>query len=677
MDTKRLYDRPPFSWQGKSEQTIQNDRNWLESITRNSAPLSDGWAKARIVQLAYLPPPGAESLTTEGKLTYAGLSEAEIVRFLRDGVDLTQHPDFDRQVTESFVINTLNAWKAKQFAQAISRNFDVYADRTLSNTFLVVSTAPISLDVDRVLPPSDRFRPLFNVDELAKIVHAHDVKRLTLRTHGYSNPAAGFYQIFRDEANGLNSDPNQTGTPPLTSDHFYVGYHWPSEQPITSPGLWKDYRKAPGIVLKFLLVLSALSGIFGTLLYLFLWIVGLPILMLPERFPPLAPLWRWSHMGTVAEYAVQLHWLIPTIFMLWLLLFLLLRIVVYQRDRYRAIHYGAPDLAEFFWRLDTALDKPENWAVKPDQNGKSDRERRIKVNLLGHSMGALVVVNMLRILSDRFGKDEHGILKPDSILSFNEDETDDIGKHLELDKLILASPDIPLEFLREGRNNYVRSAMHRCRRIYLMSSDRDFVLRYLSTLANWFIEPSIQMAGLRLGNVYLREVSNVKPGKRRKRNSFRRGNGASLEQPTIPEYLPYIRIMLHSEKAVQPTSSYDLFRKFNYLDCSEMGGSGRDGGVNSVPLKLNGINGLLIDALNMAWFGLGTTTGINRLDIHGGYFQTQTRSFQILKFLLTASPFLSDEVIKTEIEMMVKGSPIRFLASQPWIMPKAEDADVK
>lgn len=30
----------------------------------------------------------------------------------------------------------------------------------------------------------------------------------------------------------------------------------------------------------------------------------------------------------------------------------------------------------------------------------------LNVNLIGHSMGGLVLVNVLRILSDKFGKDE-------------------------------------------------------------------------------------------------------------------------------------------------------------------------------------------------------------------------------------------------------------------------------
>jgi hypothetical protein len=170
------------------------------------------------------------------------------------------------------------------------------------------------------------------------------------------------------------------------------------------------------------------------------------------------------------------------------------------------------------------------------------------------------------------------------------------------------------------------------------------VLRYLSTLSNWFTEPSIEMAGLRLGNVYLQPM---------------RLAGST-------PYRPYIRIMVHSEAAVQPTSAYDLFRKFNYLDCSEMRGQNGIGGVNSAPFKLNRFNGLLIDAINTTLFLLK----VKQLDVHGGYFQTNTRSFQILQFLIT-TPDLADEAIKAQIEQLIVGTPIRFLPSQPWVMPES------
>jgi hypothetical protein len=663
--TARIYGRSPLTWDGKSPETVRNDCNWLESIVRNAAPLSDWWTKARIVQLAYPLPPGAKPTKTRGAPTYAGLSESEIVDTLRNTVDLAQYPDFAREVDENYVIKTLNAWKSQQFNQAISRNFEVYADRIHRNVFLVISTTPVSLGVDRVLPASDRFRPLFNVDEFARIIHSQNVQRLTLRTHGYANPASGFYDHLRAEADSLNSPtpaPNAT-TPPtaLSANHFYVGYHWPSEQPVTSPGLWVDYLTAPGVVVKFLVSLAVVAGIVGSVLYLLLQFLIVPLLNWLGRWLLLAPL---SQLSTITHWAVRWSWLIPAVFLLWLLLFLLLRIVVYQRDRYRAIHYGAPDLAEFFWRLDRAISNPDNWET-PVPSNQPDRDRRMGVNLVGHSMGALVLVNVLRLLSNDYGREDKEIVKPDSVLTPGEDTADDIGEHLELDKLILASPDIPLEFLREGRNNYIRSAIRRCRRIYLLSSDRDIVLRYLATLGNWFSEPSIQMAGLRLGNVYLKQAAisqqstQVTP---------------VPETPTIPPYIPYVRILLHSEPAVKPTSSYDLFRKFNYLDCSQMSGAGKDGGVNSVPFKLNRFNGVLIDLINTTWFSLGTTLGINHLDVHGGYFQTKTRSFAIIKFLLTVDPQADDDLIKAKLEEQLQGSPIHFLPSQPWVMPKPDVA---
>jgi pimeloyl-ACP methyl ester carboxylesterase len=610
----RCYESLPFSWQGKAPETIQNDCRWLESIVRNAAPFSDWWVKARIVQMAYPLPSHRSQQQVCGSPMYAGLvSEQEIADVLRSQCDAQQYAYCHSYLTKEYVVETLNCWRTQQFSQAVSRNFEVYADRRFANVFLVTSTATVSLDVNRQLPPGDRYRPLFNVDELATTMHAVNAEQLTLRTHGYSTPAPGFYWLLANEADALNSPDPKTNTPTLKDNHLYIGFQWPSEEPVKSPGLWVDYGTHPGIVLKFLLVLSILAGVVGTLFYLLLRLVE-----------PVG--WFWAFL---------------TVFILWLIVFLLLRVVVYQRDRNRAVHYGAPDLAEFVWRLDAALNKPKNWSPNATEvEITRNTQRSLKVNLIGHSMGALVMVNMLRVLSDRFGKDDLKTLVPDSIAPVNE-AVEKIGDHFQLDNLILTSPDIPLEFLREGRNNYVRSAMRRCRRIYLMSSDRDTVLRYLATVINWYSEPSIQMAGLRLGNVYLKRTQSSQ-------SSFR----------------PYVRIMLHAEAAIQPTSSYELFRKFNYLDCSQMQGDGGKGGVNGVPLPLNVLTALPIDFLNTILFLLG----INKLDVHGGYFQTHTPAFRIIKFLLTAN-FLADEVVKAEIEELTAGTPIRFLPSQPWTMP--------
>jgi len=596
----------PFSWDGKPPETIRNDCNWLESILRNAAPLTDWWLKARIVQLAYPKPP----LPTGDPDAYQGLgSEQAIVVALQSQCHpAADYPDCIAAITEAYVTETLKCWCDRQFSLAIGRNFEVYADRQYDNVFLVTSTAPVSLDVDRQLPASDRFRPLFNVDELAKRIHAANTQQITVRTHGYSTPAPSFYTMLCNEAASLNLAEPKTLNTVLEPGHIYIGYQWPSEQPITSPGLWRDYRNHMGIVVKFLAVLGILAGIVGLVLFL-----------------PFRLLAALNLLGTVL-----------TVFVLWLLAFLLLRIVVYQRDRYRAIHYGAPDLAEFFWRLDAALSKSKNCPPNlATESLRACQTTRINVNLVGHSMGCLMLVNMLRILSDRFGKDERRAILPDTQEAA--DASDSIGDHFLLNSLILASPDIPLEFLREGRNNYVRSAIRRCSRIYLLCSDRDTVLRYLSTVGNWFSEPSIQMSGMRLGNVYLRPIDTT-------------------------ELRPFVRIMVHSEAAVQPTSSYELFRKFNYLDCSCMRSDDGKGGTNGIPLPTNQITALPIDLINT----MLCLFGVNGLDVHGGYFQIDTPSFRIIKYILTADD-QSDEAVKAQIQRLADPS-ILFLPSQVWLM---------
>jgi hypothetical protein len=287
MGTQPIY-ALPLRWKPDNPAQNENDRRWLESIVRNAAPFSDWWAKARIVQLAYAPPtlpPGKRQPKVGGIQIYQGLDEFQIVQLLQQCCNSEDHPEFVRQIDEEFVIQTLNAWKSYRFTQAISCNFDVYAHRQYRNVFLVVSTAPVSLNVDRVLPSTDRFRPLFNVDELAQIMHGQSVNRLSLRTHGYANPAKTFYDFFDQEATALNQ-PMGESSRTLRDDHFYIGYHWPSEQPFTSPGLWADYLRPLGIVFKFLFVLSAIAGVIGSLLFLLLQFAIVPLLRVVGQLLP-------------------------------------------------------------------------------------------------------------------------------------------------------------------------------------------------------------------------------------------------------------------------------------------------------------------------------------------------------------------------------------------------------
>lgn len=634
-------------WQWKSGVQGKNDREWLQSIMDNAAPFSDWWTKAKIVQLAHELP-----------------SEEAIVERLKSQSKLTNYEFFTEAVDRKFVIDTLNKWKSQNFTQAIGRNFEIYADTKYDNVFLVTSTANVSLGINRYLPTKlriSRFRPLFNIDELAQLIRNGNFEYLTLRTHGYANEAKGFYQGFIDEAESLNQQNKQT-----ENKHLYIGYQWPSEAPFVSPSLYLDFRKNWDKVGKFLLVLTAASAIAGTIFTLALQWLGFPLF---NGLGKLANL-IWHNFSIGVNSTVQFSSIIIFTFIFWLLAFLLLRLLVYQRDRYRAIHYGAPDLAEFFWRLDNALNKKEN------SPAKQNKPTPLKVNLVGHSMGCLVLVTTLRILSDKFGKDDLEAILPDfkqvshiegkhHTLQVNDrvdskrEDPSLFGEYFDLAKLILFSPDIPLEMLREGRNNYVRSAIRRCDRIFLMSSDRDIVLRYLSAIINWFTEPSIEMSGMRLGNVYLQREKD--PNKHAKEN--RQAIGYDDKQSI--EHYPWFRVILTSEPAVKPTSSYELFRKFNYLDCSEMKLNSGWGGVNGVCWNMNCYNALLIDLLNTIFY---IFQGFTKIDVHGGYFQTNTPSFEILKFLITND--LSEQEINEKIKEMIAGTGIRFLPSQNWVMPE-------
>ncbi len=638
MGIQPNYSGLPFSW--KSPETMEIDKRWLESVIRNAAPFSDSWTMARIVQMAH------QSDTVSDRGTYAGLSsEAAIVQALRETCDLDLYRGFAAVVHENYVIKTLNHWVSKRFSLAVARNFEVYADRQYENVFLVTSTATPTLRVDRHLPPLQRFRPLFNVNELAWLMRYRSCEQLTLRTHGFASPANSFYGSFAVEAEAMNHQKTDHNLGVLSSQQMYVGYSWPSEQPIFDPELWFDFRRNLDITVKFVYVIGGVSGIVGLLLYALVKVFWVPLLQLIAESHSSHILAWWSKANLAAVSRVEWYWIVPTVFLLWVLAFQLLRISVYQRDRYRAIIYGAPDLAEFCWRLDKALDRPKCWPTKTAITARVEQAKNytLRVNIVGHSMGALVMVNMLRILSDRFGKDDHQKVIPDfmpvatptgeHLVAQGGDEGDLIGQYLQLDKLILASPDIPLELLREGRNNYVRSAIGRCQRIYLLSSDRDVVLRYLSTIGNWFTEPSIEMAGLRLGNVYLRR---------------------SRSSTATPQYQPVLRNLLRSRPVADRVSAYDLFEKFNYLDCSEVAG------LNIVPWRLLPYTGVLIDLINTAFYF------DNRIDVHGGYFWTHTSTFEILKFLMMADGLGDDDICK-ELNRLIKGTPIRFLPSQPFL----------
>jgi hypothetical protein len=136
---------------------------------------------------------------------------------------------------------------------------------------------------------------------------------------------------------------------------------------------------------------------------------------------------------------------------------------------------------------------------------------RVKLSLLAHSMGCFVATQLVRTLSDVFDPrsidrwKQVGLEGPFSRLDPAATTTDvstDIGELFALDQLVLASPDIPVWALTNGRSNPLQACLRRFRHVFLFTNDADMVLRLLSTLANFFVFPSrTRQGGYRLGNV--------------------------------------------------------------------------------------------------------------------------------------------------------------------------------
>ena len=190
---------------------------------------------------------------------------------------------------------------------------------------------------------------------------------------------------------------------------------------------------------------------------------------------------------------------------------LVLRTTVYFRDVYRAINFGVPDLTELIRQIDQAVvdlrvadlhQRYPNYSdamrqAKRIASGQTldteDGYQKIKLNFLGHSMGGLVITNVVRILSDVFDR-----------RSISQNPIPDIGNTLSLGRLILASPDVPVLSIISSRSNGLASSLRRFREAYLFSNEGDLALRLASTAANYISFPSArQNHGHRLGSVAL------------------------------------------------------------------------------------------------------------------------------------------------------------------------------
>lgn len=372
-------------------------------------------------------------------------------------------------------------------------------------------------------------------DHLHRIMATNpaDNAELVITVHGYNTSRRGVQAWYSNIFKYVNHrDPNILSNP----NQVFIGYRWPSENVKLS---------------RFPEALLALPPLPRDIFLM--GVVGLILLLV----------FQFSHWGfTLWGRLLSLVFGLGTALGLLMFALVVLRLVVYFRDHYRANNFGVLDLVELLRQIDHAMVQhtaeemfpglaqtnatDQAWAITQAQRywASSRRKHKVKLSFIGHSMGAFVVTNVVRILSDVF--DTHSIgQRPDS----------GIGDVFRLERLVLASPDIPVLAIVASRANFLASSLRRFSEAYLFSSEGDIALRIASTAANYIAFPSrTQARGYRLGNVALRNPVNAAV-------SYGVINLAHLEQD-FPQDLPLGSALAQARDKVMDS----LFLTFKRLD---------------------------------------------------------------------------------------------------------------
>lgn len=368
--------------------------------------------------------------------------------------------------------------------------------------YLVTSTAPYNTDDvadDRSLKESSVEQAKAGIRAIAQ--NLRDIEsdpnieaapELLIAVHGYNTREEGVRAWYSDIYRHIAQDDEQIRA---QKNQVFVGYRWSSERLSMLPGNWWLNVRALPITLQSILA-AAVITFFGYWSWMLLW------------QPP-------EDMSRPLSWSLQAAIGLATASIMVVLTLLLLRITGYFRDVYRAINFGVPDLTELVRQIDRTVVElrahdlrdryPDVKEAIHQAKQQSDRYPKIQLNFLGHSMGALVLTNVVRILSDVF--DSRSIVR---------DPGPEIGNTLSLGRLILASPDIPVLSIVSIRANGLMSSLRRFKEAYLFSNEGDLALRVASTAANYISFPSKgQSHGHRLGsialtnNVYSKGVINL------------------------------------------------------------------------------------------------------------------------------------------------------------------------
>ncbi len=351
--------------------------------------------------------------------------------------------------------------------------------------YFVRSTAPINVEDGSSKEQAED--PNRIIQEISQYLQQNlGNAEVLILLHGY-NSNESYIQYSYQEACKLIA---QT-YPEATQGLVVLGYRWPSEELAGKPphdsktNLQNAWRALPRVVkitaqvALGLLLLSLIGGSISSALVL-----------------GKSGLWLIASIGFSAIAVLSMVIATP------ILTLVALRVSVYFRDTFRANTYGVADLVELIRQLDHALVQTGPYKRDLQEPDLGSNLRRIRLSFIGHSMGAFVVANAVRILSDVFDQRSIGDL---NLNSCKASPSAAIGNAFSLGRLVLVAPDIPAETLISGRGNVLRTSLRRFEEAYLFCNEGDMALQLASATANYFSFPArTRDGGYRLGTVTVR-----------------------------------------------------------------------------------------------------------------------------------------------------------------------------
>jgi Alpha/beta hydrolase of unknown function (DUF900) len=476
--------------------------------------------------------------------------------------------------------------------------------------YLVASTAPINIE------DQQRCRDVNNFDSLIKEISAHlkqykNDAEILIVIHGYNNSETSVEKWFESICTYL-AKTNRSGRSP---GFLLIGYRWPSEKvSFKAPRQWAIKS------LPFILGIMSKWGGNG----LFLSMLGLIASML--LWKPSFLIWLLIIFASMSVFSLCIGLPVWTI--------IGLRLVGYFRDSYRATNFGVSDLVELIRQIDNAVIQSSPGEELEDRKSFW-QSNRVKLSFIGHSMGAFVVTNTVRILSNVFDSAAIGSIDASTP---NKNPSGDIGNVFSLGRLVLVAPDIPAETIISGRANFLQSSLRRFDEAYLFSNEGDMALRLASTAANYFSYPSrTQAGGYRLGNVCISNSIPLKSEQPIRPECYgmtiykpsdqlfdlRDGNEEKMDGFPL-DYL-YIqsktRLSCRQGKIALAPQQEPIGERFTFFDCTDYTEleKGKPIGLLSHAMKKQSLNVLDYARLSIDYF-------CGKIDTHGGYFSDGSSS---------------------------------------------------